>query len=71
MQNRQARAALTAFTIDLRTRTIPANALLHDFRTGPGHEGLLPNSPDIASFHYDGQLYFNVLHDIIDKTVIV
>jgi|SwirhisoilCB2_FD_contig_31_32944706_length_791_multi_4_in_0_out_0_1 hypothetical protein len=71
MQTRQARADLTAFTMDLRRRTIPANAILHDFRTGPGHEGLLPNKPDIVSFHYDGELYFNMLHEIIDKTVIV
>jgi hypothetical protein len=71
MQIRQARADLTAYTMDLSKRTIPASAILHDFRAGPGHEGLAPNSPDVASFRYDGELYFNMTHEIIDKTVIV
>jgi hypothetical protein len=40
MQTRHTRAELTAYTLHLRKRTIPANAVLHDFRVGPGHEGL-------------------------------
>src|ERR1017187_3890170 len=32
MQTRQARAELTAYTLHLRKRTIPAKAVLHDFR---------------------------------------
>lgn len=57
--------------MDLEKRTVRANAFLHDFRTGPGHEGLAAHNPDLVSFHYNGQVYFNMLHEIIGKTVIV
>jgi hypothetical protein len=51
--------------------TIPAKAVLHDFRLGAGHEGLAPHNPDVASFHYDDQVYFNIAREIVGKTVIV
>jgi len=38
--------------MELKKRTIPANAILHDFRMGPGHEGLAQFNPDVVSFHY-------------------
>ena len=50
MQTRQARAELKVYTMGLEKRTIPANAILHDFRVGPGHEGLAPFVTDVASF---------------------
>jgi hypothetical protein len=34
---------------------IPPNAILHDFRVGPGHEGLAPFVTDVASFRYEGE----------------
>ena len=71
MQTRQARRELTAYTLDLSKRTIPANAVLHDFRVGPGHEGLASHNPDVASFHYEGEIHFNVLHEIIGRTIVV
>jgi hypothetical protein len=71
MQTRQTRADLMAYTLDLNKRTIPANAILHDFRVGPGHEGLAKHNPDVVSFHYEGQVYFNVAQEIVGKTVIV
>ena len=71
MQTRQARADLTAYTCGLKMRTIPANAILHDFRVGPGHEGLAANNPNVVSFHFEGELYFNVAHEIVGKTMIV
>lgn len=71
MQIRQATAAFPAFTSNLKKRIIPAQAILHDFRMGPGHEGLAPHNPDVASFHYDGEIYFNVTHEVVDHTVIV
>jgi len=71
MQTRQTRAELTAYTLHLRKRTIPANAVLHDFRVGPGHEGLAQHNPDVASFHYEGEVYFNVACEIIGRTVVV
>jgi len=71
MQTRQSRSALTAYTLQLRMRTIPANAILHDFRIGPGHQGLAPHNSDVASFHFEGQVYFNVAHEIVGKTGIL
>jgi hypothetical protein len=70
-QTRQARADLMAYTMELKKRTIPANAILHDFRLGPGHEGLAQHNPDVVSFHYDGEVYFNVAHEILGRTVAV
>ena len=71
MQTRQSTSALTAYTLELNMRTIPADAILHDFRVGPGHEGLAAYNPDVASFHFEGELYFNVAREIVRKTVIV
>jgi hypothetical protein len=71
MQTRQAQTDLTAYTTKLNKVTIPAKAVLHDFRQGPGHEGLAPHNPDVASFHYDDQVYFNIAQEIVGKTVIV
>jgi len=71
MQTRRAQAELTAFTLKLDKLTIPARAVLHDFRMGPGHEGLAPHNPDVVSFRYDGQVHFNIAQEIVGKTVIV
>ena len=71
MQTRQAQVELTAYTLELNKTTIPANAILCDFRVGPGHEGLAPHNPNVASFRYEGQVYFNVAHEIVGRTVIV
>lgn len=71
MQIRQAIADFPAYTAGLKKRTIPAKAILHDFRMGPGHEGLAPHNPDVASFHYEGEVYFNIMHEIVENTVIV
>ena len=71
MQIRQAIAELSVFTSGLKKKTIPARAILHDFRIGPGHEGLAPHNPDVTSFHYEGEIYFNVTHEIVGRTVIV
>ncbi len=71
MQIRQATADLSVFTSGLKKRIIPAKAILHDFRIGPGHEGLAPHNPDVVSFHYEGEIYFNVKHEIVERTVIV
>jgi hypothetical protein len=71
MQTRQARSDLTVYTMELERRTIPANAILHDFRVGQGHEGLAPYVTDVASFHYEGEVYFNMAHEIVGGTVVV
>jgi hypothetical protein len=71
MQTRQSQIELTAFTMKLDKVTIPAKSLLYDFRVGPGHEGLSPHNPEVASFHYDDQVYFNIAQEIVGKTVIV
>lgn len=62
---------LTAYTLDLNRRTIPSDSILYDFRVGPGHEGLAAHSPDVASFHYQGEVYFNVAHEIVGRSVVV
>jgi hypothetical protein len=71
MQIRQARADLTAHTLYLEKRTIPANAILQDFRMGPGHEGLAPRRSDVVPFPYEGQIYFNIVQELAGKTVLV
>lgn len=71
MQTRQATAALSVYTAKLKKRMIPERAILHDFRIGPGHEGLAPHNPDVVSFHYEGEIYFNVSDEILGNTVIV
>jgi hypothetical protein len=71
MQTRQARADLAVYTRDLKKRTIPAGAILHDFRVGPGHEGLAPYNTDVVSFHYEGEVYFNIVQEIAGRTVVV
>ena len=71
METRQARADLTAYTMELGRRIIPANAILHDFRVGPRHEGLAQHNPEVVSFHYDGELYFNIAHEVVNRTVVV
>jgi hypothetical protein len=38
---------------------------------GPGHEGLAPYNTDVASFHYEGEVYFNIVQEIVGKTVVV
>ncbi len=71
MQTRQAQAELTVYTLKLNKVTIPAKAILHDFRLGRGHEGLSPHNPDVVSFRYNDQVYFNISKEIVNKTAIV
>jgi hypothetical protein len=71
MKTRQAIRDLTAYTWGLQKKTIPALAILRDFRVGYGHEGPLPKNPEVASFHYDGQVHFNLANEILDDTRII
>jgi DNA-binding response OmpR family regulator len=71
VQSREAITDLTVFTLDLRKKTIPAGTTLEDFRVGPGHEGLLPENPNVASFRHDGEVLFNLAHEIVNKTRLV
>jgi hypothetical protein len=57
-----------AFTLDLERRFIKEGAVLDDFRVGPGHEGLRPFDHNVASFHYEGQVYFNIMAEIARNT---
>ena len=68
---RQAIADLTVFTLDLKKAVIPAATLIDHFRVGPGHEGLLPQNPNVASFHCRGEVFFNLAHEIVGKTIVV
>ena len=71
MKTRQVIRDLTAYTWGLQKKTIPASAILRDFRVGDGHEGPLPKNPEVASFHYDGQVHFNLANEILDDTRII
>ena len=71
MQTRQATQDLIVYTLDLRKHTIPTHSLLEDFRTGHGHQGLQAHNPNVASFHYEGRIYFNLANEIVPKTRIV
>lgn len=64
MQQRRAIRPFPAFTLQLEKHTIPAGAMLEDYRTGRGHEGLQPENPQVASFHYEGRVYFNLHTEI-------
>lgn len=71
MEFRQATSDLTVFTLDLKKKIVLAGAMLEDFRTGPGHEGLLPQNANVVSFRCHGEVLFNLAHEIVGKTRIV
>ena len=71
MQRREATHTFPAYTLQLEKRLIPEGALLEDFRLGRGHEGLQPENPRVASFHYEGSVYFNLWDEMKDKTRIL
>ena len=71
MERRRATHSFPAYTLQLEKRWIPVEAILEDFRMGRGHEGLQPENPHVASFHYDGKVYFNLWDEISGKTRIV
>lgn len=60
-----------AFTLCLDKRMIRQGAVLEDFRAGPGHEGLRPHDRSVASFHYDGRVYFNLIEEVGRNTKIL
>jgi len=68
MQRRQATRSFSAYTRQLEKRVIPADAILEDFRVGEGHEGLQPENRSVASFRYEGDVYFNLMGEIMDNT---
>jgi hypothetical protein len=61
----------SAFTLRLDKHVIREGSILDDFRVGPGHEGLRPHDHNVVSFHYDGQVYFNLVQEVERKTRIV
>ena len=60
--------AFSAFTLDLQKRLFREGAVLDDFRIGPGHEGLRTLDHNVASFHYEGQVYFNISIEVVRHT---
>ena len=58
----------TALDILDRPARIPKGAVLVDFRVGPGHEGHPPENPNIASFYYEGVVYYASISEIKGKT---
>ena len=65
METRQAIRTFRAFALTYETRRIPADAILEDFRIGKGHEGNTPENRRLASFRYNGQIYYNAASHIV------
>jgi len=65
MQRRQVIRAFPAFTLRLDKQVIPKDAVLEDFRIGLGHEGLRPEDYNVASFHYEDNVYFNLIDEVV------
>jgi hypothetical protein len=68
VERRVVTRGFSAFTLDLEKRLFREGAVLDDFRIGPGHEGLRPLDDNVASFHYDGQVYFNIMAEVVRHT---
>jgi hypothetical protein len=68
MEIHQVVERFTARDILDRPATLPQGAVLLDFRMGPGHEGHPRENPNIASFRYDGILYYVSLAEVRVKT---
>ena len=60
--------AFSAFTLNLEKRLFREGAVLDDFRIGSGHEGLRTLDHNVASFHYEGQVYFNIIVEVVRHT---
>jgi len=52
-------------------RRIPVGARLTDVSLGPEHAGVPHTGPKLASFHYDGQVYFVSAGELFEKTRVV
>lgn len=68
VERRVVTRGFSAFTLDLDKHLIREGAVLDDFRVGPGHEGLRPSDHNVASFHYEGQVYFNIRAEVVRHT---
>ena len=68
MDRRKVTRPFPAFTLRLEKHVIPTGAILADFRVGRGHEGLRPHDENVASFRYDGKVYFNLREEIVGNT---
>ena len=68
VERRVVTRAFSAFTLDLEKRLFPAGVVLDDFRIGPGHEGLRTLDHNVASFHYEGRVYFNIMAEVVRHT---
>jgi hypothetical protein len=71
VERRVVTCGFSAFTLHLEKHLIRECAVLDDFRIGPGHEGLRPWDHNVASFHYDGQVYFNLMAEVVRRTRIL
>jgi hypothetical protein len=57
--------------MSLDKHVIRKGTILDDFRAGPGHEGLRPHDANVASFHYHGQIYFNLFEEVSRNTEVL
>jgi len=52
-------------------RQIPIGARLTDVNLGPERAGLPRTSPNLAAFHFDGQVYFGSAYELFQKTRVI
>jgi len=71
MKTRRAIRIFPAFDLTYETKRIPAEAILQDFRIGKGHEGNAPENRRLASFHYEGRIYYNAASYIVGATKVI
>ena len=52
-------------------RQIPVGARLTEVHLGPEHQGLPRTDPNLAAFHFDGQVYFGSAEELFHKTRVI
>jgi hypothetical protein len=65
---REATESFEALDINGEHALIPAGAQLSDVGLGPSHAGSLNDTPSLAAFHFDGQVYFGSAAEFFKKT---
>ncbi len=70
-ETREASEPFPALDLTGDAHQIPPGAKLTDVHLGPDGPGLLRSDPNLAAFHFDGQVYFGSANELIRKTRLV
>jgi hypothetical protein len=68
---REVSASFPALDLTGDPRTIPVGAQLTDIRLGPEQPGNPNRDPNLAAFHFDGQVYFGSAHELFQKSKVI